>query len=133
MGVGTGTAESPGVLSDTMTLPGPLYLLISEKPKLEKFTPTSGPGGLFFTPGGKFCCTMKPAVRVVNALLSLLRNAAVPALAMAFATRSTGVGEVGFSVQTPSTHPSRSVTAMTALVARLPLILVACETDWAMI
>src|ERR1043165_8909226 len=124
MGSGGATIESPGALLNTMTLPGALNLLMSEKPRLEKFTPTSGPGGLFCTPGGKFCCTIKPAVRDVNAFCPLLRNAAVPALAMALATRS--VGAFVSSDQTPRTHPSRSVTAMTALVASgLPLRAVA--------
>ena len=95
---------------------GALNLLMSENYSCEKFTPTSGPGGLLSMPGGKCCCTMKPAVREVKALLSLLKNAAVPALAMASADqRSAAVGLV-FSAQTPSTQPSRSVTAMTALV-----------------
>src|SRR4051812_19608220 len=66
-GAGTGTIAVPGVLLKTITLPGPLNLLISENDRLEKFTPTSGPGGLFCTPGGKFCCTIKPAVRDVKA------------------------------------------------------------------
>src|SRR5438477_267491 len=115
IGVETGTIETPGVLLNTNTLPGAFSLLMSEKPRLEKLTPTSGPGGLFCTPGGKFCCTINPAVREENALLSLLRNAAVPALAMASAIFAEA--GVGVRLQTPSTQPSRSVTAMTALVA----------------
>ena len=99
-----------------MTLPGALNLLMSEKLSCEKFTPTSGPGGLLRMPMGKCCCTMSPAVRDEKALLSLLKNAAVPALAMASATRLSSPSKFVFSDQTPSTQPSRSVTATTAFV-----------------
>src|ERR1035438_6106364 len=99
-----------------MTLPGALNLLMSEKPSCEKFTPTSGPGGVLAIPGGKFCCTMSPAVREEKALLSLLKNAAEPALAMASATSGSADEEFVFSAQTPSTQPSRSITATTAFV-----------------
>src|SRR5882672_2093461 len=61
---------------------------------------------------------MKPAVREVKACSSLLRKDAVPALAMALATRfvKSGVaGVVPFTLQTPSTKPSRSTTATTLL------------------
>ena len=74
--------------------------------RFEKFTPTSGPGGLFCTPGGKFCCTMKPAVRELKACSSLLRKTAVPAFAMALATRFVNAGVAGvapFTLHTPST------------------------------
>jgi hypothetical protein len=64
---------------------GSLYLLMSEKASWLKFTPTSGPGGLLTTPGGKFCCTIIAAVRGVKAFCALLRNAAVPAFAIALA------------------------------------------------
>jgi hypothetical protein len=60
---------------------------------------------------------MKPAVREEKALLSLLRKAAVPALAMALATFVLALVVAGLTAQTPSTQPSRSVTAITALVA----------------
>src|SRR5215469_16772967 len=99
-----------------MTLPGALNLLTSEKLSCEKFTPTSGPGAVLAMPGGKCCCTMSPAVREEKALLSLLKNAAVPALAMASATSGSAEDELVLSAQTPSTQPSRSVRAMTALV-----------------
>lgn len=55
---------------------------------------------------------MKPAVRVENALALLLRNAAVPARDTAFAI-SSGVGSPPRTFQTPSTKPSRSLTAIT--------------------
>src|SRR5688572_25763196 len=57
---------------------------------------------------------MNPAVRVVNAFWLLLRYDAVPA----FETQleiSSAVGGAPFTLQTASTFPSRSVTAMTAL------------------
>src|ERR1700685_1844238 len=88
--------------------------LMSENCRLEKLTPTSGPGPEFWTPGGKFCWTMKPAVRDVKAFSSLLKNEAVPALAMALARIAVG-GTVPFTLQTPSTKPSRSTTAITLL------------------
>jgi len=56
----------------------------------------------------------EPAVREENACSPLLKNAAVPALAMALA-RFDCAG-AALRLQTPSTQPSRSVTAMTALV-----------------
>src|SRR5476649_1019979 len=96
-----------------MTLPGALNLLMSEKASCEKFTPTSGPGGLFKIPGGKFCCTMNPAVRDEKAFCPLLKNAAAPALEMASATSGSAELEPVLSAQTPSTQPSRSVTATT--------------------
>src|SRR5487761_2574819 len=116
-----------------MTLPGALNLLMSEKPSCEKYTPTSGTGGLLFTPGGKCCCTMNPAVRVLKAFWPLLKNAAVPALAMASATSGLADVALVLSAQTPSTQPSRSVTAMTALVlsgepARAVARVTACAT-----
>src|SRR5438445_2078 len=47
MGSGGATSDNPGVALNAITLPGALNLLMSEKPRLEKFTPTSGPGGYF--------------------------------------------------------------------------------------
>src|SRR5215218_3157588 len=44
---------------------GFLNRLTSVNDRFEKFTPTNGPAGRLRTPGGKFCCTMKPAVRDV--------------------------------------------------------------------
>src|SRR5687767_14169584 len=41
---------------------GFLKRLMSEKERFEKFTPSRGPGGRLRIPGGKFCCTMNPAV-----------------------------------------------------------------------
>jgi hypothetical protein len=112
-----------------MTLPGALNLLMSENPSCEKFTPTSGPGGLLFTPGGKCCCTMNPAVRELKAFCPLLKNAAVPALAMAWATEGSAELELVLTAQTPSTQPSRSVMATTALVrSGLPVSAVARVT-----
>src|ERR1035437_9771574 len=99
-----------------MTLPGALNLMMSENPSCEKFTPTSGPGGLLFTPGGKCCCTMNPAVRELKAFCPLLKNAAVPALAMAWATEGSAAVALVLTAQTPSTQPSRSVMATTALM-----------------
>src|SRR5688572_8639818 len=68
---------------------------------------------------------MKPAVRVVNAFWLLLRYDAVPA----FETQleiSSAVGGAPFTLQMPSTLPSRSVTAMTAFGE----ITTARETAW---
>src|SRR6185369_13169097 len=106
---------------------GSLNRFTSEKDMLEKFTPTSGPGGLLRTPGGKFCWTINPAVREVNAFWSLLKNAAVPALVMASSTSS---GKRAWFVsprhQTPRTNPSRSTTAMTLFVETCAARVVAC-------
>src|SRR3954452_7656342 len=55
---------------------------------------------------------MKPAVRELNAFWLLLRKDAVPALLTAVAI-SPGVAGPPRTTQTPSTYPSRSVTAMT--------------------
>src|SRR5207245_6571673 len=98
---------------------GFLKRFTSEKDRLEKFTPTSGPDGRFWIPGGKFCCTMKPAVRELNASWPLLRKAAVPAFVIASIT-SSGAGPA-FKLHTPSTKPSRSTTATTPFVA-VPLV-----------
>src|SRR5204863_6633399 len=106
----------PGVALNVIVLPGALNLLMSEKYRFENSTPTSGPGGLLRTGGGKCCCTMKPAVRELNAFWALLRNAAVPAFETALAT-TAGSGVVPLTLQTVRTHPSRSTTAMTLLVA----------------
>ena len=104
--------------------------------KFEKLTPTNGPGGLLSTPGGKCCCTMNPAVREVNAFCPLLKKPAVPAFAIASATRLVNalvVGVVPFTLQTPSTYPSRSVTAMTLLLeiwlARVAVCAMTCCTS----
>src|SRR5437667_5235174 len=61
----TGTIVLPGVGLDEITLPGARNLLMSEKKRLERPTPTSGPGAVLKTPGGKCCWIMKPAVRDV--------------------------------------------------------------------
>src|SRR5436190_11448583 len=102
----------PGVALNVIVLPGALNLLMSEKYRFENSTPTSGPGGLFRTGGGKCCCTMYPAVRELKAFWVLLRKAAVPALEMALPT-TFGSGVVPFTLQTARTQPSRSRTAMT--------------------
>ena len=57
----------PGVLLKLMTLPGFRNLLMSEKNRFERPTPTRGPGGVLRTPGGKCCWMMNPAVRDVKA------------------------------------------------------------------
>src|SRR5712692_11062909 len=64
---GTGKIVSPGVGLNVITLPGFLNLLMSEKNRFDNPTPTSGPGAVLFTPGGKCCWMMKPAVRDVKA------------------------------------------------------------------
>src|SRR5437588_3575605 len=95
-----------------MTLPGARNLLMSEVKRFERPTATSGPGDVLRTPGGKCCWMMNPAVREVNAFWLLLRYAAVPA----FDTQleiSSALGGVPFTLQTASTYPSRSSTAMT--------------------
>src|SRR5437763_4635869 len=95
-----------------MTLPGARNLLMSEVKRFERPTPTSGPGDVLRTPGGKCCWMMNPAVREVNAFWLLLKYAAVPA----FDTQleiSSALGGVPFTLQTASTSPSRSSTAMT--------------------
>src|SRR5260370_40833417 len=45
----------PGCAPNVMTLPGPLNLLMSEKNKFDRPTPTSGPVAGLLTPGGKCC------------------------------------------------------------------------------
>src|SRR5262245_21882867 len=95
---------------------GSLKRFTSANDRLEKFTPTSGPVEVFKMPGGKYCCTMKPAVREVNASSALLRNAAVPAFVIASITSRVDVFVLA-KLHTPRTNPSRSTTATTALVA----------------
>src|SRR5438477_11175826 len=68
-----------------MTLPGARNLLMSDVKRFESPTPTSGPGAVLLTPGGKCCWIMKPAVREVNASWLLLKYAAVPAFETAVA------------------------------------------------
>src|ERR1700736_3939545 len=104
--------ERPGEELKTMRLPGFLNLLMSEMNRFDRPTPTSGPGALLLTPGGKCCWMMKPAVREENAFLFLLKNAAVPALDTAVASSSLPAAPPR-TTQTASTLPSRSVTAMT--------------------
>src|SRR5438874_5044378 len=103
---------APGVGLNTITLLGPRNVFMSEMNRFDRPTPTSGPGAVLRTPGGKCCWIMKPAVREVNAFWLLLRYEAVPA----FETQlemSSALGGVPFTLQTASTSPSRSVTAMT--------------------
>src|ERR1043166_4472668 len=51
----TGTIVDPGVELNQITLPGARNLLMSEKKRFERPTPTSGPGSALSTPGGKCC------------------------------------------------------------------------------
>jgi len=69
----TGTIVRPGVELKVITLPGARNLLMSDVNKFERPTPTSGPGAVLRTPGGKCCWMIKPAVRDVNAFWLLLR------------------------------------------------------------
>src|SRR3954452_11088195 len=102
----------PGVGLKVMTLPGARNLLISDVNKFERPTPTSGPGAVLRTPGGECCWMINPAVRDVNAFWLLLRYAAVPAVGTQLEV-SSALGAVPFTLQTASTSPSLSSTAMT--------------------
>src|SRR3977135_3552464 len=95
-----------------MTLPGLRNLLMSEKNRFERPTPTSGPGAVLRTPKGKCCWMINPAVRDVKAFCLLLKDDAVPAFETQLAI-SSWVGSPPRTFQTPRTLPSRSVTAMT--------------------
>src|SRR5205814_9808049 len=103
---------APGVGLNTITLPGPRNVLMSEKKRFDRPTPTRGPGAVLRTPGGKCCWIMKPAVREVNAFWLLLKYEAVPALETQLEISRTS-GSPPRTFQTPRTFPSRSVTAMT--------------------
>src|SRR3954451_17768757 len=69
----TGTIVRPGVGLKLIRLPGARNLLMSDENRLDNPTPTSGPGAVLRTPGGKCCWMMNPAVREVNAFWLLLR------------------------------------------------------------
>jgi hypothetical protein len=99
-----------------MTLPGALYLLMSEKASCEKFTPTSGPGGVLAMPGGKCCCTMSPGGARTEGVVVAAQKRGGAGFGNGLGHERIGGTELVFSAQTPSTQPSRSVSAMTALV-----------------
>ena len=97
-----------------MRLPSSLWKpLTSEYAIVEYSTPTSGPGGVKSTPGGKCCWRMNPAVREVRASPPLLRKAAVPAFDTAMASCPAVKFWLPSAARTSSSRPSRSTIAIT--------------------